>query len=125
MTAPLDRHDYVRRLIAAYRRLPETLGRPRSADRQLAHHLHRRGVPLDTVAAALLLATARRAARPQDAAPLSPIRSLHYFLPIIEELLQHPPPDGYLESLHQRLVDPAAPPHHPARVQKNTFLHER
>ena len=124
MTAPLGRDDYVRQLIATYRRLPGTLGRPRPADRQLAGDLHRRGVPLDTVTAALLLATARRAARPQDAAPLTPIRSLHYVLPIIEELLQHPPPDGYLESLSRRSGS-AEQTHRSASVQKTAFLHER
>ena len=125
MTDPLGRDDYVRQLIAAYRRLPGTLGRPRPADRQLAGELHRRGVSLDTVAAAFLLATVRRAARLRDAAPLPPIRSLHYVLPIIEDLLQHPPPDGYLESLRRRCGIPAAPTHRSAKVQKTTLLHER
>lgn len=125
MTASRDREAYVRQLIAAYRRLPGTLGRPRSADRRLADDLHRRGVPLATVEAALLLATARRRVRPPVAAPLPPIRSLHYFLPIIEELLQHPPPAGYLATLRTRLADPAPPPQRTAPVQKTTFLHER
>lgn len=124
MTALLDRHDYVRQVIAAYRCLPGTLGRPRQADRQLAADLHCRGVPLDTVTAALLLATARRAARPQDAAPLPPIRSLNYFLPIVEELLHHPPPVGYLENL-RRQSGSAQPTHRSANVQKSTLLHER
>ena len=123
MTEPLDRDAYVRRLIAAYRRLPGTLGRPRAADRRLADDLHRRGVPLKTVDAALLLATARRRARPPGAAPLPPIRSLHYFLPIIEELQRQPLPDGYLENLRARLADHPLPPAAP--VQKTTFLHER
>ncbi len=39
---------------------------------------------------AFLLASARRAARPANALRLGPIRSLHYFLPVIEELLQTP-----------------------------------
>lgn len=110
MTAPLDRDLYVRRLIAAYRRLPDTLGRPRPADRRLAADLHRKAVPLKTVEAALLLASARRQARPKDATPLQPIRSLHYFLPVIDELLQHPPPDAYLETLRRRLTTTDAPP---------------
>lgn len=125
MTAPLNRDPYVRQLIAAYRRLPHTLGRSRPADRHLAADLHRKGVPLATVEAALLLAIARRQARPPDATPLPPIRSLHYFLPVIEELLQQPPPDGYLESLRLRLADTAAPPQPSAPVQKSTFLRER
>jgi hypothetical protein len=117
-----DRDAYVRQLLAAYRRLPDSLGRTRPADRRLAADLHRRRVPLATVEAALLLAIARRRARPPGADPLQPIRSLHYFLPIIEELLHQPLPEGYLELLRARLAnDPA----HPAPVQKTTFLHER
>jgi len=125
MTVSCGRDDYVRQLIAAYRRLPGTLGRPRPADRQLAADLHRRGVPLDTVAAAFLLALARRATRPQDASPLPPIRSLHYLLPIIEELLQHPPPNDYLDNLRKRFGIRAQPSHSSATVQKTTLLHER
>jgi hypothetical protein len=37
--------------------------------------------------------------RPTDAEPLNPIHSLHYFLPVIEELLQHPPSASYLRHL--------------------------
>ena len=125
MTVSLGRDDYVRQLIAAYRRLPGTLGRPRPADRQLAVDLHRRGVPLDTVAAALLLAAARRAARSCDAPPLPPIRSLHYVLPIIDELLHHPPPAAYLDSLRRRFGIAADPTHASATVQKTTLLRER
>ena len=47
------------------------------------------GIPLTTVETALLLASLRRANRRPDALPLGPIRSLHYFLPVIEELLAH------------------------------------
>lgn len=56
---------------------------------------------------ALALATARRRARPADATPLAPVRSLHYYLPVIEELLAQPPADGYLEYLREHLAHPA------------------
>jgi hypothetical protein len=118
----VDRYLYVRQLLAAYRRLPDTLGRTRPADRRLAADLRRRGVPLATVEAALLLAIARRRARPPGADPLQPIRSLHYFLPIIEELRRQPLPEGYLELLRARLANHTAGP---APVQKTTFLRER
>ena len=49
-------------------------------------------IPLTTVETAFLLASLRRAARRPDAIPLGPIRSLHYFLPVIEELLRTRPP---------------------------------
>jgi len=91
--------SYVQRIIAAYLRLPDTPSRPRQQDHQLALQLQQRAVPEAIVEAAFLVATARRGGRPPEAAPLSPIRSLHYFLPVIEELLQHPPSDTYLNYL--------------------------
>lgn len=125
MTNPCGHNDYVRRVIALYRHLPGTLARPRAADRRLAAELHRRGVPLNTVETALLLAVARRSARPRDAPPLPPIRSLHYVLPIVDELLEHPPPDGYLDGLRARVAVHNPRNDLPAPVQKSTFLHER
>lgn len=125
MNADHDRHGFVQKVITTYRHLPDTLGRPRPADRRLAEDLQRRGVPLATIEAAFLLALARRRARPPDAAPLQPIRSLHYFLPVLDELLQHPPPDAYLAALRARLAQQPASPRLTAQVQKTTFLRER
>ena len=97
--------DYVQAVLRLYRRLPGTPTRPRQADRQLAAKLHRRDVPLDVVEVALRLATARRNARPADADPLPPVRSLHYFLPVIDELPQRTPPEGYLDYLRGVVPD--------------------
>ena len=55
------------------------------------------------VEAALLLAAVRRTFRPEGAAVLSPIRGLHYFLPVIDELLAQPPVPGYVEYLVGKL----------------------
>lgn len=81
---------YVRAVLDAYRRTAHATGHVRTADRRLAERLSLRGVPLDTVKGAFLLATARRLARPPDAAPLGLVRSLAYFLPVIDELLVAP-----------------------------------
>ncbi len=94
-----DQKAYVRKVLRLYRRLPGSAARPRRADRQLAATLHRRGVSLDIVESALLLAMARRNSRPPDADPLPPVRSLHYFLPVIDELTTGSTPDGYLDYL--------------------------
>jgi hypothetical protein len=57
------------------------------------------------------LALARRNARPPDADPLPPIRSLHYFMPVIDELPPGPPPEGYLDYLRETTPDkPTATP---------------
>jgi len=101
--APDERETYARRLLALYRATPGTRGRSRPADRRLAEQIFDHAVPLDTVHAALLLATARRTLRPSDAPHLTPIASLHYFLPVIQELLHSPPPPGYLDYLRARL----------------------
>lgn len=55
------------------------------------------------VHAALLLGAARRTFRPQDAFPLPPIRTLHFFLPVIEEIQDSPPAPGYLQYLEGKL----------------------
>ena len=101
--SPGPARTYVRRILEAYLRLPDTPARARQQDHHLAVQLHRRAVPEAIIEAAFLLATARRCSRPPDAAPLGPIRSLHYFLPVIEELLQHPPPDSYLSYLRETM----------------------
>ena len=90
---------YVHAVLAAYRSSPDVLGRVRPADRRLAEALHRMSVPLHTVEEALLLAVARR----QAGQMREPIRSLHYFRPIIDELLRTPLPPGYADYLRQRL----------------------
>ena len=36
--------------------------------------------------------------------PLGPIRSVHYFLPVIEELLAHPVPESYVAYLRCKVV---------------------
>jgi hypothetical protein len=75
---------YVTTVLAAYVALPDTACRPRRADRTLARQLFTEGVPLPVVLDALLLAHIRRHINP--ASPPQPVRSLHYFLPVIREL---------------------------------------
>jgi len=81
----MRRGQYVSRLLALYSQLPDTAATVRTADRNLAARLFNDGVPLDLACAALRVAISRRHARPPDAPPLQPIRSLHYFLPVIQE----------------------------------------
>ena len=72
-------------------------------DRLFAAQLHDRGVPLETVENALILAAARRSARPADAPPLGIIRSLAYFSPVIEEVLQLKVGPEYFQHLRNKL----------------------
>ncbi len=109
---------YIADILAAYRSAPGTRGVARAADRRLAADLARRGVPREAVLAAILLATARRLLRNPAATPLPPISSLHYFAPVVDELLEAPLDPDYIEHLRNRLK-PLAPalvstsaPHH-------------
>ena len=96
---PTDLETYRQTLIDLYLRLPDTPRRLSRFDLRLVRQLWERQIPLTTVETAFLLASSRRAARRPDAMPLGPIRSLHYFLPVIEELLANPVPQSYLPYL--------------------------
>jgi len=99
----VEPREYVRRLLEAYRATPGTAGVVRRPDRLFAVQLHERGVPLETVENALILAAARRSVRPADAPPLGIIRSLAYFSPVIEEVLQLKVGQEYFQHLRSKL----------------------
>ena len=102
---PGRRHHYIQTLLRSYRQLPHTPARCHAQDRQCAGKLFERAIPLQTVQAALLLASVRRSIRPKpDDPPLAPIRSLAYFLPVIEELLCQPLSDGYIAYLRAKVL---------------------
>ena len=93
----MSRHAYARAVLNLYCCLPQTAARqPSVADRKLAAWLYDQGIPMTTVQTAFLLALQRRDDRPPELPPLTPIRSLAYFLPVIEELQADPPSPGYL-----------------------------
>ena len=104
-TPPLDlpRRNYIDRLLERYRTTPGAVGRVHRNDRDLAHQLFERSVPIEVIEAALDLAARRRLQRPTDATPLTPIRSLAYFLPVLDELLDTPPSPDYYQYLRRRL----------------------
>ncbi|HEY3453200.1 MAG TPA: hypothetical protein VGK64_01270 [Bryobacteraceae bacterium] len=60
-------------------------------------------MPLEVIDNAFVLATARCLARPADAPPLSTIRSLAYFLPVIDEVLELNPAPNYFHYLRQKI----------------------
>jgi hypothetical protein len=106
----MDQRDYVRRLLEAYRATPGTCGTVRRPDRLLAAQLHQRGVPIEAVENALVLAASRRLTRPADAPPLGVIRSLAYFSPVIEEVLRLDISPDYFRYLRHRIAQITAPP---------------
>jgi hypothetical protein len=96
--------DYVRTIQQLYIQMPNTSGRFSRSDRQLAQALNQRGIPIHIVRAALLLATARRVCRNPASPPLPPVRSLHYFLPAIDEVLLQPLPNAHLQYLESKIA---------------------
>jgi len=131
-TLPIESNpaSYVPTVLALYLSLPETPIRTSAMDHRQARLLQQRAVPLRVVESAFLMASLRRLLRPKDVPPLSPIRSLAYFLPAIEELLADPSPDNYLDYLRLKLnrtltnqEDETGPAS--ADVQKTTFSDDR
>jgi hypothetical protein len=99
----VDQSEYVRNVLEAYRHTPGTAGVVRRPDRALAVRLHERGVPLIAVENALVLAAARRLMHPAGAPALGTIRSLAYFSPVIDEVLQVQVGQEYFEHVRRKL----------------------
>jgi hypothetical protein len=95
--------EYIRQILEAYRKTPGTGGMIRRPDRVLATQLHQRGVPVSVIEHAFVLAAARRLMRPADALPLGTIRSLAYFLPVIEEVLGMRVSPEYFQHVRRKL----------------------
>jgi len=128
MTPPAPDSDpgsYVAAVLILYVELPETPMRASVQDQWQARRLYDRRVPLLVVESAFLLASLRRLVRPADGPPLSPIRSLAYFLPVIDELLAHPAPENYLDYLRLKLRRATEQRGIPADVQKKAFSDDR
>ncbi|HWS97457.1 MAG TPA: hypothetical protein VN620_13405, partial [Candidatus Methylomirabilis sp.] len=94
---------YIQILRSIYLHLPNTYHHFSRSDRRLASTLYQRGFSLDLVRSALFLATARRLARNPVEPPLPPVRSLHYFLPVLEEIKLQPLPSGYVQYLESKV----------------------
>ena len=95
--------EYTRQILEAYRKTPGTMGIIRRADRMLAAQLYQRGVAVSAVENAFVLAAARRLVRPVDIPPLGTIRSLAYFLPVIEEVLAMRGSPDYFKHVRRKL----------------------
>lgn len=99
-----DCQHYVDTVLALYCLLPDTPNRHSRYDRLLARQLWQQKVPLPVIESAFVLATARRLLRDPSHPPLNPIRSLHYFVPVLEEVLAQPLPPTYLQYLRHKLA---------------------
>lgn len=102
--SPLEREEYIQKVLRAYRQTSGTTGTIRRPDRLLAAQLYARGVPLPTVENALVLAGSRRLLRPTHAPPLGTIRSLAYFLPVINEVHELTASPDYFHYLRRQIA---------------------
>jgi hypothetical protein len=98
-----SQEDYARQVLEAYRKTPGTMGTVRRADRMLAAQLYQRGVAVSVIENAFVLAATRRLMRPADAPSLGTIRSLAYFLPVIEEVIGLRVSPDYFQHIRRKL----------------------
>lgn len=96
--------EFVARVLSLYLSLPQTPARTSRTDRQLAAQWCAQALTWETLEGALLLATARRSLRDPALPPLPPIRSLHYFVPLVEEILATPLAPEYVQYLRSKLA---------------------
>ena len=101
--------EYVRQVLEAYRKTPGTMGTVRRPDRMLAAQLYQRGVALSVIENAFILAAVRRQIRPANTPPLGTVRSLAYFLPVIDEVLELKVSPDYFQYLRHKLARIAPP----------------
>jgi hypothetical protein len=98
--------EFIRAVLDYYLWMPGTATVVSRHDRACARGLFRRGVPLQLVKDAMAVAVARRTFRQGD--PLPRVRALHFFLPVIDELLEVPCEPGYARYLEHKLRPLAA-----------------
>lgn len=107
--ATLDRRQYVQRVLGLYRSTPTCAGKIRREDGRLAYRLYDRRTPLHLVEAAFILAAMRRLYRRDQDELISPIRSLHYFLPLLDEIRQQAIDPDYIAYALQKVRDAPQP----------------
>ncbi len=109
----VGQQEYIQKVLTAYRQTPGTTGTIRRPDRLLAAQLYARGVPLPSVENALVLAASRRLFRPTQASPLGTIRSLAYFVPVVDEVLKLTVSQDYFRYLRSKITGLPSHASHP------------
>jgi len=97
------RQAYVNAVVSNYVRLPGTPMRASRGDRHFAGVLYEQRVPLRVVYAGFVLAIARREIRSPSSSRLPAIRTLRFFLGVIEEILQTQPNHAYIDYLAAKI----------------------
>jgi len=98
-----NQKKYVDTVIALYIQLPDTPLKPSYNDRLTASGFFAQKIPVNTIEAALMLASLRRRARQHDQPPLAPVRSLAYFVPAVQEVAASTLPEEYIQYLRLKI----------------------
>jgi hypothetical protein len=104
LNTELTEHEFARRVLELYLSLPQTPQRTSRSDRQLAKQWHTQGMTWAEIESAFLLAVARRSFRHAALPSLPPIRSLHYFVPVLGEVRARPLSPDYVQYLRRKLA---------------------
>jgi len=99
----MTRVEFVNKVLALYLTADGTPGRVSRSDRLLAGSLYDQGITVDQLEMAFTLTAARRRFRDPEYPALSTIRSLHYFVPVLEEVKSTSIPDEYVRYLRYKL----------------------
>ncbi len=94
-STPDEEESYVGSVRKRFVTLGCTTGRFSPPDEQLARDLEQKAIPLAVVEDAMLIGACRKYVSWLNSGPSAPIASLHYFEPIIEEVMERPFPTGY------------------------------
>ncbi len=98
-----ERVQYVKDVLGRFYLDASTRPRLSRSDWMYANELYDKDVPLAAVEAALILTKIRRDLRSPGLPQPAAIRSLAYFRPVIDEILNGPPDLGSLHSLHMAI----------------------
>jgi hypothetical protein len=101
----MNRPEFVKVILDLYLDLPDTPKRFNRFDRSLAASWFDQGISILQIQHAMTLAQVRRASRPSADPPLGPIRSLHYFAPVLREIILQPLPTDYFRYLQRKLLE--------------------
>ena len=98
----MNRRDYLAALLRLYLEQPDTPDVPRRGDWAVAADPYRLGIPLETVAHAIRLATLRRLQRDPADPPLAPVRSLAYYRTALATLTPEELEPTYVDYIARR-----------------------
>lgn len=97
------RTQYVKDVLGRFYLDASTSPRMQRGDWRVANELYEEDVPLAAIEAAFILTKIRRDLRPPGSPPPAAIRSLAYFRPVIDEILDGPPDLGSLHTLSVKI----------------------